>query len=190
MPTARQVYSMLGNENLWQTATACHQVLADADVPHTVCGGVAVCLHGYQRNTVDLDLIIHKEDSQRVRNALEHIGLVWDPDEAEFRSPTGVAVQFLYAGDCGGTGSEVYLPLPEGSSNIQILEGLPVLKLSKLIEIKIACGTGDVRRTHGDLADVVELIAIRNLDISFARHLHKSVRKDFRELVRNSRGQV
>jgi UPF0042 nucleotide-binding protein len=37
------------------------QVLADAEIPHSVCGGVAVCLHGYQRNTTDVDLIIERE---------------------------------------------------------------------------------------------------------------------------------
>lgn len=181
---------MLGKENLWQTAADCHRVLLEARIPHSVCGGVAVCLHGYQRNTVDLDLIIRKADAQNVRTALEGAGLKWDRDQAEFRSTTGTPVQFLYAGDRAGSGSEVYLPDPEGDTNVEMVEGLPVLRLSKLIEIKIACGTGNVRRTHKDLADVVELIAIRNLDSSFARHLHKSVRRTFRELVRNSQGQV
>jgi hypothetical protein len=165
-------------------------VLTEAHVPYSVCGGVAVCLHGYQRNTVDLDLIIRKSDSQHVKKVLNEAGLEWDPLQAEFRSPGGIAVQFLFTGDRAGDGAEVYLPEPEGDSNIEMREGLPVLRLSKLLEIKIACGQGNVRRTHKDFADVVELISIRNLDSSFARYLHKSVRKTFRELVRNSRGQV
>ena len=45
----------------------------------------------------------------------------------------------------------------------------------------------DVRRTHQEFADVVQLIAIRQLDESFARFLHKSLRKTFRELVKNAR---
>ncbi|MFO0974832.1 MAG: hypothetical protein U0996_00465 [Planctomycetaceae bacterium] len=61
MPTTKEVYAMLGNENLWQAATICHQVLADAGISHSVCGGVAVCLHGYQRNTVVLDLIVQRK---------------------------------------------------------------------------------------------------------------------------------
>jgi len=66
------------------------------------------------------------------------------------------------------------------------LEGLSVVRLSRLIEIKIACGTSNLRRTHKDFADVVELIAIRKLDGSFARFLHKSLRPTFRDLVRNA----
>lgn len=82
------------------------------------------------------------------------------------------------------------MPEPAGDLNIEVIDGLPVLRLSKLIELKIACGLGNVRRTHKDLADVVELIAIRELDNSFARFLHKSVRKTFRELVKYARGEV
>ena len=188
MPTAKQVYLMLDNENLWQTATVCHRVLMESGVPHAICGGVAVCLHGYQRNTVDIDLIVRKSDAETVKTALEPAGLVWNQGEAEFRSADGIAVQFLYAGDRAGRGAEVYLPDPEGESNIETVEGLSVVRLSRLIEMKIACGLGNVRRTHKDFADVVELIAIRKLDGSFARYLHKSVRKTYRELLKNSRG--
>ena len=60
------------------------------------------------------------------------------------------------------------------------------MKLSRLIEMKIASGLGSVRRTHKDFADVVELIAIRKLDSSFAQYLHKSVRQTFKELVRSA----
>lgn len=189
MSTARQAYSMLGNENLWQAAAECHRVLAKATVPHTICGGVAVCLHGYQRNTVDVDLIIRKSDASLVRAALESAGMTWNQAQVEFRSAGGIAIQLLYSGDRAGSSAEVLLPDPEGHLNVESVEGLPVLRLSKLIEIKIACGAGNVRRTHKDFADVVELIAIRQLDGSFARYLHKSVRTTFRELVRNARGQ-
>lgn len=189
MTTAKQVFTMLGNENLWQVAAECHRVLAHANVPHSVCGGVAVCLHGYQRNTTDLDLIVRRSDSPAIRTALTEVGLTWNEEQAEFRSVSGVAVQLLYSGDRAGHKSEIVLPEPEGDFNVEVVEGLPVLRLSKLIEIKIACGTGNIRRTHKDLADVVELIAIRKLDGTFARFLHKSVRQTFRELVRNSQGQ-
>jgi hypothetical protein len=82
--------------------------------------------------------------------------------------------------------SSRYLPEPEANVNAEVVEDMPVLELSKLIEVKTACGLGNVRRTHKDLADAVELIAIRNLDSSFSRHLHKSVRSTFLDLVRNA----
>ena len=66
---------------------------------------------------------------------------------------------------------------------------MPVLTLAKLIESKIACGMGNLRRTHKDFADVVELIVVNKINSSFARFLHKSLRATYRELVRRSRGK-
>lgn len=50
-----------------------------------------------------------------------------------------------------------------------------MVRLSRRIEMKIACGMSNLRRTHKHFADVVELIAIRHLDDSFAGLLPKSV---------------
>ncbi len=180
---AQKVYMMLGNESLWDVAVQCHAILDRVAVPHAIVGGVAVCLHGYQRNTVDLDLLIGPEAAIQARAALEISGFTWPPAEAEFRSPSGIPVQFLTAGDRAGSGSELRLPDPVDQLAVVQIEGLPVLSLAKLIESKIACGEGNLRRTHKDFADVVELIAINKLDGSFARHLHKSVRKTFRQLA-------
>jgi len=59
-----------------------------------------------------------------------------------------------------------------------------VLSLAALIESKLACGEGDPRRMHRNFADVVELIAVHELDGAYERHLHKAVRPAFRKLVR------
>jgi hypothetical protein len=186
MVTAQKVYRMLGNESLWSVAERCHALLSAAGIPYSICGGVAVCLHGYQRNTVDLDLVIRSGDSAAVREILSDGGLVWDETNAEFRTPEGIAVQFLIAGQKAGKGSEVTIPEPLGEVNVEQREGLSVVRLSRLIEMKIACGMSNLRRTHKDFADVVELIAARNLDRSFARFIHLSLRPTFRELVRNA----
>jgi len=180
---------MLENQTLWQTATHCHQLLSKAKVPHALVRGVAVCLHGYQRNTVDVDLLIRREDVEAVREILKRENYAWHPEEAEFRSASGVALQFLLAGDRAGAGSPVTLPDPGDTKAITEIEGLHVLTLAKLIESKIACGEGNLRRTHKDFADVVELIVGNRLDGSFARFLHKSVRSAYRTLVRASRGR-
>jgi hypothetical protein len=180
---------MLEKESFWQTAVRCHQLLSEAGVPHALMGGVAVSLHGYQRNTIDLDLLIRKEDAEVVRALLEGQSFAWQPAQAEFQAPSGIAVQFLLAGDRAGSGSEVALPDPADERSVTEIEGLPVLNLARLIESKIACGQGNLRRTHKDFADVVELIVKNGLGSAFARFLHKSLRPAFRQLVRSSRGQ-
>lgn len=70
------------------------------------------------------------------------------------------------------------------------VEGLSVVALPRLIEMKIACGLGNPRRTHRDLADVVELIAVHGLGRDFAKFLHKSVRKEYRNLVLRARRET
>ncbi len=163
---------MLGNAPLWKTALDCHELLASAHVPHAVMGGVAVCLHGYQRNTVDLDLLVRKVDAEQIKSCLP---------------PQGIPIQFLYAGDRAGNDSEAFLPDPSNASALTEREGLPILSLARLIETKLACGEGNLRRTHKDFADVVELIAINRLGRSFARYLHKSLRKTYRELAERAK---
>jgi hypothetical protein len=182
--TARETYSMLGSEPIWHAASACHEALAEAGTPHAVIGGVAVCLHGYRRNTVDIDLLVRTEDMPAICAALTKAGFSWDDKVREFRDPVGVPVQFVAAGERAGKGSEVLLPSPADDHVAVMIEGLPVLSLSALIESKLACGEGDPRRMHRDFADVVELVAVHGLDGTFARHLHKAVRPAFRQLVR------
>lgn len=188
---AKETYTMLGSADVWNTARDCARVLRQQGLPAAIVGGVAVCLHGYRRNTVDVDLLVRREDAAVVRQALEDSGYVWDPDEREFVSPAAVPVQFLLSGDPAGddTSYGVYQPDPAAPQVTTEVEGLPVVSLSRLIALKMACGLGNVRRTYRDLADVVELIAANDLGRDFARHLPKSLRKEFRELVLRARGE-
>lgn len=180
---------MLENASLWDVAQRCHRALSAAEIPYAVMGGVAVCLHGYQRNTVDLDLLLAPDQMAAAKTVLEQLGLTWDDQRIELRTSDGVAVQFLAAGEKAGKGLQVVLPDPGDDTATSEIEGLRVLSLAKLIESKIACGQGNPRRTYRDFADVVELIDQHNLSRSFARTLHKDLRITFRELVLRARGE-
>ena len=187
---AEETYAMLGNSDVWDTARDCAKALRQRGLPMAVVGGVAVCLHGYRRNTVDVDMLVRREDATAVRETLEQAGYVWNPEEREFVGSAGIPVQFLLSGEPAGDDSSygVYLPDPSEPQVTTELEELPVISLSRLIALKLACGLGNVRRTYRDLADVVELIAANHLGRDFARHLPKSLRKEFRELVLRARG--
>lgn len=187
--TAQQVFNVLENETLWDLTQRVHELLAREGVDYAIVGGVAVCLHGYQRNTVDLDLLVEPADAAALRRALEAGGIQWHASAKEFRSATGVAIQFVLAGDKEGSGQPARFPSPSDPKHIITIEGLPVLSLASLIQSKLACGLGSVRRTHRDFADVVELIAVHHLDGTFARFLHKSVRQEYRVLVRHASGR-
>jgi hypothetical protein len=186
--TAQRTFEMLENQSLWQTAEQVHRALNTEAIPHAVVGGVAVCLHGYRRNTVDINFLVRREDQMRIRSTLESAGLRFAEATAEFRTETGITVQFVIAGDRAGPGQPAILPDPADANTIATIEGLPVLNLAELIQSKLACGLGNLRRTHKDFADVVELIAIHRLDKSFVKHLHKSVRREFKVLVDRVQG--
>jgi hypothetical protein len=171
MLTARRTYEMLENQSLWETATHVHDVLETRSIPHAILGGVAVCLHGYRRNTVDLDLLIRPADSGAVQTL-------------RFNPASHITVKWLTAGDREGPRQPAVFPDPANSNAVMVIENLPVLKLAALIQSKLACGLGNLRRTHKDFADVVELIAVHKLTAAFARKLHESVRTEFKELVK------
>lgn len=174
MLTARRTYEMLENRSLWDTATRVHTLLAAEAIPHAVVGGMAVCLHGYRRNTVDLDLLVRPENTAAVRLALE------------IQERPNITVKWLMTGDKEGPGQPAVFPDPADPRVVTVIEDLPVLNLAALIQSKLACGLGNLRRTHKDFADVVELIAIHKLSASFARKLHESVRPEFKELVKRA----
>jgi hypothetical protein len=189
--SAQETYQMLDRGSIWDTARRCDVLLDEHGLPHALVGGVAVCLHGYQRNTVDVDILVRREDADAVRQTMEEEGFEWDPDQREFRGPDNVPVQFLIAGDPASDDRAlgVNLPDPGDAGVVTEIESLAVVSLARLIELKLACGLGNLRRTHRDFADVVELIVVHDLSRSFARHLHKSLRKEFRDLVLRARGE-
>jgi hypothetical protein len=190
--SAGTAYAMLGSQNIWDLARRCHDVLDAASVPHALVGGVAAMLHGYRRNAVGVDVLIRSQDTAAIRESLEQVHFTWDSQQREFRGPEGIPIQFLLsdvpAGDDSSYG--IRFPDPADTDVVTMIDGLPAVTLPRLIELKLACGLGNLRRTHRDFADVVELIIVNDLHGEFARNLHKSVRPAFRKLVRNARGEV
>lgn len=181
--TAQQTFEMLENQSLWELAERVHRLLTDRGIDYAIVGGMAVCLHGYRRNTVGLDLLLRPEFSADARSQFEADRFVWSANDREFRSSSGLPIQLVLTGDKEGPGQPATFPDPSNAEVVTRIEGLNVLSLAELIQSKLACGLGDLRRTHKDFADVVELIAFHRLDGSFARKLHESVRAEFRELV-------
>lgn len=141
-------------------------------------------MHGYQRNTIEVDLLVRPDDSEAVSQALMAAGFGCDAVGGDFAQLDGLPVHLVMAASPAGKGSEVLLPDPADADATTRIEGLSVLTLAKLIESKLACGEAELRRTHKDFADVVELIACNSLGGDFVRKLHKAVRPRFRELVR------
>ncbi|MFN9375316.1 MAG: hypothetical protein ACK6D3_25870 [Planctomycetaceae bacterium] len=180
---------MLGSAAVWQTAEQCLALFHGAGIPHAILGGVAVSLHGDQRNTIDVDLLIQREQSAAVKQLLWNAGFSGNEQRRWFVGLNGVPVLFRIAHEPAGDDRSVGVMLPDPSHEGEAteIERLQVLTLAPLLENELACGLGNLRRTHRDLVDVVELIAIHQLGSEFAARLHKRVRAEFRTLVQHAR---
>jgi len=67
--------------------------LAEAEISHTLIGGIAVGLHGYQRATADIDFLIDGLQREAAKDALEAVGfncMAQTPETLHFSGPGAV----------------------------------------------------------------------------------------------------
>jgi len=157
-----------------------------AGIPYAVLGGLALAEHGYPRLTEDIDLLLTAEGLERFRQTL--IGRGYRPAFAgatkTFRDvESGVRIEIVTAGEYPGDGlpKSVAFPDPAAPGVASEAEGIRVVTLETLVELKLASGTTAPHRLR-DLADVQDLIVRLNLPLSFADALDASVRGAYRDL--------
>jgi len=152
-------------------------------IPYAVVGGMALVAHGYNRTTVDVNVLVTSKGLEAAHKELEGRGyLPAFPGSRGLRdTQTGVRIEFVVTGQYPGDGKPkpVAFPLPEATS-IEI-GGVRYVRLNTLIELKLASGMTHPGRLR-DLADVQELIRTLGLRSEFAEQLHPYVREKFHEL--------
>ena len=157
--------------------------LTELGIPHAVVGGMALYRHGFRRSTEDVDLLVTPESLKRIHAELEGRGYL--PPFARSKNlrdtQTGVKIEFLKTGDFPGDGKPKPFAFPDPADVVEVRDGIPVVRLTTLIELKIASGISSPDRLK-DLADAQELIKILSLSASFVNQLHPSVRDKFSEL--------
>jgi hypothetical protein len=53
-------------------------------IPYALCGGIAVAIYGFVRATQDIDILVRKEDVQRISTAIEEQGFIFDAGRIPF----------------------------------------------------------------------------------------------------------
>ena len=94
---------------------------------------------------------------------------------------TGVKIDILTQGEFPGDGKPKPISFPNPASASIEIDGIRIVTLDKLIELKLASGMTAPHRLR-DLADVQELIKIRQLGADFAERLDPYVRDKYLEL--------
>jgi hypothetical protein len=147
--------------------------LDDEKIPYAVIGGMALYLSGYERLTTDVDLLMTPDGLRRFQERFLGLGFsaAFSGARRTFRdTETKVKVEVITTGE----------PDPTVASTDR--EGIRVIALEKLIELKIASGLSAPHRTHIDLADVQRLIEELHLPLELGDRLDASVRAEYHRL--------
>jgi len=153
------------------------------EIPYAVAGAMALVAHGYDRTTVDVDVLVPADALSRVHAALDGLGYLppFVGSKALRDTETGVRIDFLVAGQFPGDKRPKPIVFPDPSTAAVEIDGIRFLSLEKLIELKLASGMINAGRIK-DLADVQELIRVLRLDEGFADRLDAFVRPKYSEL--------
>jgi hypothetical protein len=170
--------------------------LKEHDIDYLVIGAVALLAYGYPRFTEDIDLILDENGIDRFHREL--VGLGYAPAfqgaRKRLRSTRdGIPIEFISSGEYPGDGKPKPVSFPNPSEASVEIDGVKFPTLEKLVELKLASGMTAPDRLK-DLADVQELIKIRNLSSDFANQLNPYVRQEFLTLLeavrRGSRNDI
>jgi len=158
--------------------------LEQNEIDYAVIGALALNLHGYTRATVDIDLVLTKEGLSAFHEKL--VGLSYRPTfegaKKSFRTTQeNLTIEIITTGEYPGDGLPKPVRFPEPKEHSVVIEGIKTLNLPKLVELKLASGISGAARLK-DLADVQELIKLKDLDREFSEKLDPSVRDKFIEL--------
>lgn len=167
-----------------KTMRALAQRLSREGIDYALAGGMALVLHGYRRETVDVDVLLSKEGRELFSQNLVGRGYapLFPGARKGFRdTETGVKIDILTQGEFPGDGKPKPVSFPNPASASTEIDGIRIVTLEKLIELKLASGMTAPHRLR-DLADVLELIKIRQLPADFALRLDPYVRDKYVEL--------
>jgi hypothetical protein len=163
--------------------------LQEQGVPYAIAGGMALVAHGYDRTTVDVDILVTAEGLARVHQAFVGLGYrpAFEGSQKQLRDTEhGVRVEFLVTGEFPGDGRPKPVAFPDPATCSIEIGGIRYLGLNTLLELKLASGLTNPGRLK-DLADVQEMIRARELPLEFRDQLHPYVREKYAELWQTTR---
>ena len=158
--------------------------LLDAEqIPYAVIGAMALNEFGYRRSTVDVDILLTSDGLAAFKS--RHLGRGYVekfPGSRGMRDTEhGVDVDVVLAGSFPGDGRPKPVAFPDPAAAAERGARVALLPLATLVELKLASGLTAADRIK-DLADVQEVIRIRQLPRDFAGALDPYVRDKYLEL--------
>jgi hypothetical protein len=159
------------------------QRLNELGIAYAVADGMAMFQHGYRRFTEDVDILVTPDGLEKIHEALDGLGYIRPFSQSKNLRDTdaGVRIDFLTTGQFPGDGKPKPIAFPDPVNSSVELDGMHVLTLSTLLELKLASGlTGAGRRK--DLGDAQELIKFFRLPAEYSDRLNAYVQPIYLEL--------
>jgi hypothetical protein len=178
----------MGEGGIHSAAAAITARLAEAGIDYAIAGAIALGEHGLKRLTVDVDILIRREDLDRFKADWLGRGYVdVRPGGKAVRDTiNNVRIDFLLTGDFPGDGKPKPVAFPDPREAGVLGQRYRIVSLPRLIEMKLASGMTAPHRLQ-DLADVLRLIGAAELPRDFVTRLDPYVREKFEELWLASR---
>ena len=172
--------------DVYETLKRLASRLREEALDYALIGGMALVAHGYRRFTEDVKILMTPETLERFRQRL--VGLGYRPSfpgaSKSFRdAETGVTIEVVATGEYPGDGKPKPVAFPDPRGARFERDGLWLITLEKLVELKLASGLSAPHRLK-DLADVQDLILRLGLPLTFAQQLDDSVRPEYERLWR------
>lgn len=174
----------MGEGTLNETLRRVAKDLEDRGIEYSLIGAIALNQHGYRRFTEDIDLLLTREGLEKFQKELVGLGYrpAFEGATKKFRTiQENVTVEIITAGEFPGDGKPKAVVFPNPTENQTEIDGIKTLTLEKLVELKLASGMTAPHRLK-DLADVQELIKVKDLPADFAEKLNPFVREKYLEL--------
>ena len=173
----------MGNSRIDHALEAVVRCLDEANIAYCLVGAMALNRHGYRRFTEDIDLLVTREGHTAFKALVLGRGYLEKfPGSKTLRdTANGVTIDFLITGEYPGDGKPKPVVFPDPAKVAEKHDGLCVMPLPRLIELKLASGMSAPHRIK-DLADVLELIRATHLAVELADQLDASVREKYEEL--------
>lgn len=150
-----------GTSGVVESARTAVATLADHDIPHLIVGGLAVQEYGYERVTIDVDIVVPDVIEAVEALASGLAGQFCRSLEFENRVDdqcNGVPVDLFPAQKVFKEGCRVSFPSPT-----EITDELRLVTLEQLVSLKLDSWSVSPMRRMRDKTDVVELILRRKL---------------------------
>jgi len=173
-----------GKSGVYQTLQSLARRLDEEGISCAVIGGMALGRHGNVRMTEGVDVLMTAVGLTAFRERCVGKGYIpaFAGASKTFRdTETQVRIEIITTGEYPGDGKPKSVVFPDPIEASVEVEGVRVVTLDKLIELKLASGLSAPHRLR-DLADVQDLISILSLPADLADRLNESVRSEYRRL--------